>query len=86
MHHVRVGVWGVSIVSMAERTLGKPGIRFAWGAYVFIHYALMVAYISRSGEIIQDTTGGLISAPAAATAYAAALGGRADLFAPHHLA
>ena len=81
-----LGSGGVSIVSMAERTLGKPGTRFAWGAYVFIHYALMVAYISRSGEIVHDATGGLIPAPAAATAYAATLGGGAvdSHHIPHH--
>jgi tyrosine-specific transport protein len=29
-----LGSGGVSIISMAERTLGKPGTRFAWCAYV----------------------------------------------------
>jgi tyrosine-specific transport protein len=70
-----LGSGGVSIISMAERTLGKPGTRFAWCAYVFIHYALLVAYISRSGEIVHDATGGAVPAPAAAIAYAATLGG-----------
>jgi len=70
-----LGSGGVSIISMAERTLGKPGTRFAWGAYVFIHYALLVAYISRSGEIVSDALGGAIPAPVAAVVYAATLGG-----------
>lgn len=59
-----LGSGGVSIISMAERTLGKPGTRFAWGAYVFIHYALLVAYISRSG-------GAVTAAAAAAEGFSA---------------
>ena len=42
---------------MAERTLGKPGTRFAWCAYVFIHYTLLVAYISKVGEITGEALG-----------------------------
>ena len=34
---------GVSITSMAERTLGKAGARFASATYLFLHYALLVA-------------------------------------------
>ncbi len=34
---------GVSLTSMAERTLGKPGARFAGATYLFLHYALLVA-------------------------------------------
>lgn len=48
----RTGAKGASIVTMADKTLGKNGVRFAWCAYVFIHYALLVAYISRVGELI----------------------------------
>ena len=70
-----LGSGGVSIISMAERTLGPPGTRFAWGAYVFIHYALLVAYVSRAGEIIHDATGGVVPTAAASVAYAATLGG-----------
>jgi hypothetical protein len=46
------GSKGASIVTMADRTLGVNGVRFAWCAYVFIHYALLVAYIARAGELI----------------------------------
>lgn len=65
----------VSVSSMAGRTLGPLGVNFAWTAYVFIHYALLVAYISRSGEIVSDALGGAVSSSTAAVAYAAALGG-----------
>ena len=65
----------VSVSSMAGRTLGPLGVNFAWTAYVFIHYALLVAYISRSGEIVSDALGGAVSSSTAAIAYAAALGG-----------
>ncbi|BBN03966.1 tyrosine-specific transport protein [Marchantia polymorpha subsp. ruderalis] len=52
-----LGAGGVSIVSMADRTLGRPGVRVACGTYIFIHYALLVAYIARSSEIISNSIG-----------------------------
>ena len=51
-----IGSGGVSIISMAERTLGRGGTIFTWGSYVFIHYALLVAYVARAGEIIADVS------------------------------
>ena len=72
------GNTNASIVTMADRTLGANGVRFAWAAYVFIHYALLVAYISRAGELLAETArdaAGLdVSAGAAGTAYAAIFG------------
>ena len=72
------GNTSASIVTMADRTLGANGVRFAWAAYVFIHYALLVAYISRAGELLAETArdaAGLdVSAGAAGTAYAAIFG------------
>lgn len=50
-----VGGGATSLVTMANRTLGRPGQRVASGAYIFLHYALLVAYISRGGEILQGT-------------------------------
>jgi tyrosine-specific transport protein len=71
-----LGGGGVSIVSMADRTLGVGGVRFAWASYVFIHYALLVAYVAKVGELAVDLIpafpGG---APAASIEYVAALGG-----------
>lgn len=40
-----------NIVSMAERTLGKPGKYFAWIIYLFLFYCLTVAYMVGSGNM-----------------------------------
>lgn len=47
-----LGSGGVSLVSMAMRTLGRRGVLAACVSYLFIHYALLVAYIARSSEIL----------------------------------
>ncbi|KAK9846332.1 hypothetical protein WJX81_001708 [Elliptochloris bilobata] len=52
-----LGQGGVSLTSMAERTLGKPGARFAGATYLFLHYALLVAYIAKAGSIVGDAAG-----------------------------
>ena len=52
-----------------------PRRQLACTAYVFIHYALLVAYVSRAGEILSDALGGVVPSSAASVAYAAALGG-----------
>ncbi|XP_058080005.1 uncharacterized protein LOC131228173 isoform X3 [Magnolia sinica] len=44
-------------VSMAERTLGKVGVQVACWSYIFIHYALLVAYVARSSEILTNFLG-----------------------------
>lgn len=51
---LEVNLWfkeDVSIVTMAEKTLGTPGKVVAWGGFLFIFYALFVAYISGIGEL-----------------------------------
>lgn len=54
-------------------TLGEAGLRAGAGAYVFLHVALLVAYISKSAEIISAASG---AGPLpAAAAFTAALGG-----------
>ncbi|WOL06726.1 hypothetical protein Cni_G15460 [Canna indica] len=50
-----LGSGGVSLVSMAMRTLGKFGVQVACWSYIFIHYALLVAYVARSSEILTNT-------------------------------
>lgn len=40
------------LLVMIENTLGKPGARLAGGIYLFMHYALLIAYISQGGEIL----------------------------------
>lgn len=42
----------VGLLAMVENTLGFVGARIAGGAYLFLHYALLVAYITQGGEIL----------------------------------
>ncbi|RCJ17325.1 tyrosine transporter [Nostoc minutum NIES-26] len=42
----------VGLLAMVENTLGFVGSRIAGGAYLFLHYALLVAYITQGGEIL----------------------------------
>lgn len=54
---LEVNLWftkEVSIVSMAGRTLGWVGKAIAWGGFLFLFYAILVAYISGSGELLTD--------------------------------
>ena len=44
----------VSIISMADKTLGIAGKAVAWLCYAFLFYALGVAYIAGSGELLAD--------------------------------
>jgi tyrosine-specific transport protein len=43
---------GLGLLTMVEGILGKLGARVAGGAYLFLHYALLVAYMSQGGEIL----------------------------------
>ncbi|XP_028554258.1 uncharacterized protein LOC110102257 isoform X3 [Dendrobium catenatum] len=52
-----LGSGGVSLVSMAMRTLGRVGVQVACWSYLFIHYALLVAYIARSSDILTNSFG-----------------------------
>lgn len=47
-----VGRPNVSLMGMVEQTLGKLGARITSGAYLFLHYALLVAYIAQGGDIL----------------------------------
>ncbi|XP_062082472.1 uncharacterized protein LOC133788863 isoform X2 [Humulus lupulus] len=49
-----MGSGGVSLVSMAMRTLGKAGVQIVCWSYIFIHYALLVAYVARSSDILTN--------------------------------
>lgn len=68
-----LGSGGVSLVSMTERTLGTTGTRVATAAYIFLHYALLVAYISKGGGVVAN----LLHSPEwlGALAFNATLGG-----------
>lgn len=42
----------IGLLVVVEKTLGKLGARIAGGAYLFMHYALLVAYITEGGDIL----------------------------------
>lgn len=52
-----LGSGGVSLVSMAKRTIGSVGVQVACWSYIFIHYALLVAYVARSSDILTNYLG-----------------------------
>jgi tyrosine-specific transport protein len=68
-----LGAGGVSLTTMARRTLGPTGSNLASAAYVFLHYALLVAYISKAGEIVSELSG--LSLLPSAAAFVAVFGG-----------
>ncbi len=47
-----VGRPSLGLLVIVERTLGKLGARIAGGVYLFLQYAMLVAYISLGGEIL----------------------------------
>jgi tyrosine-specific transport protein len=44
----------VNLVTMAEKCLGWPGKWAAWACFLFLFYALGVAYLAGSGELVSD--------------------------------
>ncbi|MBU7583372.1 MAG: tyrosine transporter, partial [Nostoc sp. TH1S01] len=42
----------VGLLAMIENTLGTTGARMAGAAYMLLHYALLVAYVTQGGEIL----------------------------------
>lgn len=42
----------IGFLGVVEKILGKLGAKMAGGAYLFMHYALLVAYITQGGEIL----------------------------------
>lgn len=52
---LEVNLWfahDVSLISMADKTLGITGKVIAWACFIFLFYALGVAYISGIGELV----------------------------------
>lgn len=47
----------VGMVSMASSIMGPVGAAATSAAYLFLHYALLVAYMSKAAEIFNDVTG-----------------------------
>lgn len=57
---LEVNLWigqEVSLISMADRTMGFVGKALAWVCFLFLFYALGVAYLSGTGELIGDFVG-----------------------------
>lgn len=57
---LEVNLWyggEISIITMAERTLGKTGKAVSWFVFLFLFYSLMVAYVAASGSLITDFIG-----------------------------
>ncbi|KAK9810442.1 hypothetical protein WJX72_010819 [[Myrmecia] bisecta] len=52
-----LGQGGVSINSMARRTLGGTGANLAAASYLLLHYAVLVAYIAKGGEVLSSVSG-----------------------------
>ena len=53
---LEVNLWcpsGSNLVSMAGKTLGKPGRVIAWVSYLFLLYTLLSAYISGGSDVLQ---------------------------------
>jgi tyrosine-specific transport protein len=50
-----LGAGAISMQSMVKRTLGSGGAAVASGAYVFLHYVLLVAYIARASGSVANT-------------------------------
>ncbi|KFK26399.1 hypothetical protein AALP_AA8G243600 [Arabis alpina] len=68
-----LGSGGVSLVSMAKRTLGSAGVQVVSWTYILIHYTLLVAYIARSSGILTNFLG--IPIWESATLFSLVLGG-----------
>ncbi|MEA5617349.1 aromatic amino acid transport family protein [Cronbergia sp. UHCC 0137] len=49
------GCPSLGLLAIVEKTLGKGGARIAGGTYLFMHYALLVAYITQGGDILLST-------------------------------
>lgn len=43
-----------NIISMAQATLGLPGLVVAWGSYLILLYALLAAYISGGADLLHS--------------------------------
>lgn len=44
----------VSIITMAEKTLGKPGKWIVWAVWALLFYSLLVAYVAASGALLAN--------------------------------
>ncbi|MTJ09679.1 MULTISPECIES: amino acid permease [unclassified Anabaena] len=49
------GIPHLGLLAIIEKTVGKLGARIAGVAYLFMHYALLVAYMTEGGEVLATT-------------------------------
>ena len=75
-----LGRGGASLRAMADRTLGPAGANATGLAYAFLHGALLVAYCSRAGEVLEAAAG--LPYPAGAAGFMAAVAAVCALFSP----
>lgn len=68
----------VTLREMAHETLGERGGHFVSAAYLALSYSLMVAYISKAGDLVSSALDPLLLAPAASAGAAAAISAAAD--------
>eukprot|EP00303_Exanthemachrysis_gayraliae_P002006 CAMPEP_0206017124 /NCGR_PEP_ID=MMETSP1464-20131121/24317_1 /ASSEMBLY_ACC=CAM_ASM_001124 /TAXON_ID=119497 /ORGANISM="Exanthemachrysis gayraliae, Strain RCC1523" /LENGTH=483 /DNA_ID=CAMNT_0053390955 /DNA_START=23 /DNA_END=1474 /DNA_ORIENTATION=+ len=69
---------GLGLLATSEQVLGRAGSRVAGGAYVFIHYALLVAYCAQGGANAVSLLGDLPGVGGAVEA----LAGERQVFGP----
>ncbi|MEL6263182.1 MAG: aromatic amino acid transport family protein [Cyanobacteria bacterium J06626_6] len=50
---------GLGLLATVEATLGRPGAIAAGLVYIFIHYALLIAYTARGGDILASALANL---------------------------
>lgn len=75
-----LGRGGASLRAMAGATLGRAGAGVTGLAYAFLHGALLVAYCSRAGEVLEGGAG--LPYPAGAALFLGGVGGVCALFSP----
>ncbi|MFI0435974.1 MAG: amino acid permease [Parachlamydiaceae bacterium] len=57
---LEVNLWysgEISIITMADKTLGRFGKIVSWALFLFLFYSLMVAYVAASGSLMADFIG-----------------------------
>ena len=75
-----LGSGGVSTQSMVKRTLGSSGAYVSAAAFIFLHYCLLVAAISKAASLMTDGSGQPLALTAAA--FSAATGAFCVLASP----
>lgn len=53
----QTGKPGLGLLEMYQSSLGKVGNAFGTGAYFFLHYAMMVAYLAQGGKNVEQLLG-----------------------------